>query len=806
MTPEERLAQRKDICDGANQLYASGESMAAAEQFQKCLTLFNDDEKASVEWGNFCLGYGSALTESSNLQLASTMFHSAISTFLPLGKPGELGTAYFNLGNVAANSGSLQDAYDNFTLGLKTFRKASLDRGAAQCLLNLVSMFFGMGVPARAREFLEEFDQLDPAIRQDPEIGRSYWMQRARSEMFDSRMADAKNSLEKALELAIRTGIQAYIVETESSLAQAKAALGEGPDAIGAIEKAYEQARLANSPRAIDAAAAFAAALEQRGEAGRALDVYRFALERVEQIRAQLDLSDRFRFMESASRIARSATRLLFGIKEYGEAFEVSERGQARTTLDLMFRHQIRRQGSRGIRAAVNGRAILDSPSLATVQEDVDQSGIHLLKLYRGDHDLLAWFLKPGEPMDAWDASEALEPMESLMDLLLRANLKLDSFEEQSTLMEVRGGVPKGRPLWSEIDEAMQVFWVALIQEEVRGRFEDRSGRLVICPHRETWFVPFGAARLKDGSALCSRWELALAPSAGAFLQLDQRRDPGDVFPEALDPGALAIGGCSSQALSVPLVPGQPEPVLQIGFHLLPNTSVEAGRVVQLLGGKKLIGPEATPGAVVSLMEKFRVLHIASHGFWDPSGDISLVLLESGCLTSNDAARRTLHCELTVLSACQTGLGMPHPDSYTGLTQSFLIGGCRSVLSTLWPVDDSATLYFMEVFYGALKKSLSPAKALVRAQAAVRENPDLSDGYNWAGFHLAGRPFGSDPIVSGGKPFEGPVFCGGDLVLMGTTPGEVIDFTPCRDAIQRSSEALIFRNGQMDKIDKPHAC
>lgn len=804
MTTEERLAQRKQICDEADRMYASGESKAAAERYQECLTLFNDDEKASVEWGSFCLGYGAALVESSNLQLASTMFDAAILTFLPLGKPGGLATAYFNLGNVSANSGSLQAAYDNYMLGLKTYRKAGLDRGAAQCLLNLASMFFGIGVQARAREFIEEFEQLDPAIRQDPEIGRSYWMQRARSEMNDARAADAKNSLEQALGLAIKTGIQDYIVETESRLAQVNAALGEGPDAMAALEKAYELARLANSPQAIDRAAAFAAALEQKGESARALEVYRYAFEQVEQIRAQLDLSDRFRFMESASGIARSTTKLLFGIKQYKEAFEVSECGQARTTLDLMFRHQIRRQGSREIRAAVNGRAILDSPSLAAVQEDVDQSGIHLLKLYRGDHSLLAWLLKPGEPIEAWDASGTLKSMESLMYLVLRANLKLESFEEQSTRMEVRGGVPKGRPLWSEIEQAIQDFWAALMPEEARQYFEERSGKLVICPHRETWFAPFSAVRLKDGSAFHSRWELALAPSAGTFLQLDERRDPGDVFPEALDPGALAIGGCSSQALAIPLVPEQPEPVLQIGFHLLPNTSIEAGRVVQLLGGKKLIGPEATPGAVHSLMEKFRVLHIASHGFWDPSGDISLVLLESGYLNSNDVAGRTLHGELTVLSACQTGLGAPHPDSYTGLAQSFLIGGCRSVLSTLWPVDDSATLYFMEVFYGALKGSLSPAKALERAQAAVSENPDLSDGYNWAGFYLVGRPFDSAVAVSGGRRFEGPVFCGGDLTLMGTTPGEEIDFKGCRDVIQRSSEALIFRNGHVNKINKPH--
>src|SRR5262249_54511959 len=77
--------------------------------------------------------------------------------------------------------------------------------------------------------------------------------------------------------------------------------------------------------------------------------------------------------------------------------------------------------------------------------------------------------------------------------------------------------------------------------------------------------------------------------------------------------------------------------------------------------------------------------------------------------------------DLVVLSACETGLGCSvGADGVLGLTRAFLTAGSRSVVSSLWKVDDAATSLLMEEFYRNLwERRLSKAQALRQAQLTV---------------------------------------------------------------------------------------
>ena len=99
--------------------------------------------------------------------------------------------------------------------------------------------------------------------------------------------------------------------------------------------------------------------------------------------------------------------------------------------------------------------------------------------------------------------------------------------------------------------------------------------------------------------------------------------------------------------------------------------------------------------------------------------------------------------DLVVLSACQTGLGQVEPiEGVYGLQRAFKKAGVRSILMTLWKVDDDATQLFMTAFYRDYLKNNSKQHALKVAQEYLKSFTSdegehvYSDPYYWAGFVL----------------------------------------------------------------------
>lgn len=99
-------------------------------------------------------------------------------------------------------------------------------------------------------------------------------------------------------------------------------------------------------------------------------------------------------------------------------------------------------------------------------------------------------------------------------------------------------------------------------------------------------------------------------------------------------------------------------------------------------------------------------------------------------------------CELLTLSACQTGLGRRlSGQGVVGLRSAIIGAGARSVLMSLWSVDDNATCELMKRFYGYLshaKHPISKVEALKKAQDYIRSCPQWQAPRYWAGWVLAG--------------------------------------------------------------------
>ncbi len=256
---------------------------------------------------------------------------------------------------------------------------------------------------------------------------------------------------------------------------------------------------------------------------------------------------------------------------------------------------------------------------------------------------------------------------------------------------------------------------------------EAPAPRLVVVPHGALALVPFAALEATDGGLLLERFTVSLAPSVEALA-------------------LRSVNTMPVPAGSRALVVGDPELTdATRDLDRLPGAHAEAIAIAQLLDAEPLIGEEATKHAVVEALTRAPMVHLACHGLLehrtDDAGWRGALALASpsgdGLLSAQEIAAMYIPARLAVLSACDTGSGRVTADGVLGLARAFLAAGTRSVVVSLWRVDDSATADLMRHFYARLAAGDNPASALRSAQLAIRS--EYPDPRYWAAFVSTGR-------------------------------------------------------------------
>ena len=165
------------------------------------------------------------------------------------------------------------------------------------------------------------------------------------------------------------------------------------------------------------------------------------------------------------------------------------------------------------------------------------------------------------------------------------------------------------------------------------------------------------------------------------------------------------------------------------------------------MGVSPTVGDEATKKHVLQRIRDVSLIHIAAHG--DPErGEIALASSfpsrrsprkDDFMLTMEDVAKVGTRAKLVVLSCCHSGKGqIMKSEGVVGISRAFLAAGARSVLATLWAVDDRATKEFMIRFYGHLKRDkLSASEALHQTMKWMRDSKRYRVN-EWAPFVLLG--------------------------------------------------------------------
>lgn len=280
---------------------------------------------------------------------------------------------------------------------------------------------------------------------------------------------------------------------------------------------------------------------------------------------------------------------------------------------------------------------------------------------------------------------------------------------------------------------------------------------LIIVRDGQLHLVPFDGLREVSGRYVAETRTVVYSPSATTFYLLtEQKRGPRTAH-NAL----LAIGGIPysrSQMNRSGLTRGYD----RAGFVDLPSSADEV-RIAQAGFAKKetklLLGSSATESAFKAAdLAEYRVIHLAVHGFADSTfpDRAALVLLsdpragEDGFLQASEIAQLRFDADLVVLSACDTAVGpLQGQEGIANLSRAFLVAGARTVLSTLWQVDDSSSLFLMKRFYAHLSANLSAASALTAAKRdMLRTFGSKALPFEWAAFTAEGaarRP------ISGGE-------------------------------------------------------
>jgi tetratricopeptide (TPR) repeat protein len=204
----------------------------------------------------------------------------------------------------------------------------------------------------------------------------------------------------------------------------------------------------------------------------------------------------------------------------------------------------------------------------------------------------------------------------------------------------------------------------------------------------------------------------------------------------------------------------------------LPATTTEVQKINTMMlesnwAGQVFTGQVASEEKIKEVKDA-RVLHIATHGFFEadvhnteekgsdkksenPLFRSGLMLAgagltsrdnnsgEDGILTAYEAMNLNLdNTDLVVLSACETGLGeIKNGEGVYGLQRAFRVAGAKSIIISLWKVNDETTQKLMIYFYEEWLKSGDKRKAFTLAQAKIRK--EFSEPYYWGAFVMIGE-------------------------------------------------------------------
>ena len=204
-------------------------------------------------------------------------------------------------------------------------------------------------------------------------------------------------------------------------------------------------------------------------------------------------------------------------------------------------------------------------------------------------------------------------------------------------------------------------------------------------------------------------------------------------------------------------------------FKRLRGTQLEGRRTYELLKAdhweiKEYLFDKEACDRRVKEIQKSKVLHIATHGFFNENNPhtnplrnnglafsgINTILssgtlnseeqreIEDGALTAYDLTMMNLEdTDVVILSACETGLGkIVNGDGVIGFQRALMMSGVNTMIMTLWKVPDKQSFELMDFFYQTYIKTYDAEESLRQAKIQMLEKDKslITNPYLWGGY------------------------------------------------------------------------
>ena len=532
--------------------------------------------------------------------------------------------------------------------------------------------------------------------------------------------------LERNLKIAIELGDRSDEGLAYGNLGCSNNSRGDFETAVGYFKRHLEIAKdLGDRSGEAVACSNLGRGFECLGQVSVAIGYFQRSITLLNNIRDRLHVNDDWKvsLRDQYQTTYAALWRLLLGEGKITEALISAEHGRAQGLKDLM---------ALNYGLEVND-AESDEGDMRTFNEVSSHFPTNTIFMALGENELIFWVCQEGtalelriNPIDSEGKISSF--FESLVELVCQEIGARDYVEcEDRSLellndkrherLEVKRSTSDGSQ-FQNLNNSLNTLSDVII-DPIQDLFW--GSEILFVPEGPLLLAPFAALKGPNSKYLCESFRIRIAPSLTSLKIIADC--PVDYHVMS---GALLVGDPWVQ--DVTKLPG------------LPHAREEVEMIGRILDCTPLIGRQATKDEVLRRLGSVALVHIAAHGSMK-AGEIALAPNNGEkdfMLTMKDVLRVQMRARLVVLSCCHSAQGEIKAEGVVGIARAFLGAGARSVLVSLWAVDDKATLEFMRNFYQHLVKGKSAGEALNQAMSCMRESEEFGAVKYWAPFVLIG--------------------------------------------------------------------
>ncbi len=738
-------------------LIERGEAYLTLGHYQNAGTDFNDALDAAREAGEplfeamamQCLGYLRFLEGSPDL--AEPLLRDALEKAKALDRPILAGVGANRLGNVLLGQERREEA-----LALYREALAQADQGDDPGLKTAVLINLARVSPddRRAAERLYAAREASRAVACADERARLLLEVAAETQdrkTEDRRVAFVYEVLTEALALATKIGSDRLVSQAAGRLGALYERRGRLDEARALTEQALAKTqRLRAHDLSLQWEWQLGRIWKASGQKEKAIAAYRRAVSHIQAVRQDIPIrlhGGRSSFRQTLSPIYFGLADLLLeqSAQEDEDAARQRLLGEARDTVELIKRSEIRDYFNDPCVDALGQQVQSLSPGAAVLYPIVFPDRLELLvdvdgRLYRETAETTGEEIEKTVAALASDLrhprtdSSHEEPSRQVFQWLVRPVLPILEESRIDTLVYVPDGVFRLLPivaLWDGERFLVERFAVATV-----------PGLTLLAPNP----LP-----RQDMAAL-----LAGVSEPGPVvyeLPANMWNALSETEPNDQNRRVRGIATVLENPESQPEKGGQDAEDRESGAErvkealALPGVENEIRRLSENLEAKVLLNQEFSLESFSRDFQDndYRVVHIASHGYFGGTPEQSFVMTYDRLLNMNEledlvkSKRLSVRpVELIALSACQTAEGDDR--SPLGLAGVALKSGARSGLGSLWPVSDDAAQELLPAFYEHLKDpGNTKAQALRKSQLDLMKDARFRHPFFWSPFILVGN-------------------------------------------------------------------